>query len=252
MLTDGKISVSIVIYQEDKNRLIPRLESLLKSALNFQVFLIDNSPNPTKEFDEFHTQLTYMFNDENIGFGKAHNLILPKIDSDYHLILNPDVDFDPEILNSLIPKLSTDDNLAFITPRVLNTDGSVQFLCRKHPKTKTLLNRRLKFSNRLTIQDEYRESVASNKSFYPEFIHGCFMLFKTDVLKSLGGFDERFFLYMEDADLCRRIDEEGLKAIYYPEVSIVHEHRRGSTQSFKLLLIHLYSSFLYFLKWGFR
>lgn len=252
MSTSGKISVSIVIYQEDKNRLLPRLNSLLKSTLNLQIFLIDNSPYPTKEFTDLHPDLTYIFNDKNLGFGRAHNLIIPRLTSDFHLILNPDVDFDPEILTTLINKLSTDEKLAFITPRVLNTDQSVQFLCRKHPKISILLNRRLKFSNRVAIQDEYREEVASNRSFHPEFIHGCFMLFKTDVFKSLGGFDERYFLYMEDADLCRTIEKQGLTSLYYPEVYIVHEHRRASTQSFKLLLIHLYSSFLYFLKWGVR
>jgi hypothetical protein len=89
------------------------------------------------------------------------------------------------------------------------------------------------------------------KSFYPDFIHGCFMLFKTKDFKNIEGFDERYFLYLEDADLCRKIDAVGKKKLYYPNIEITHQHQRGSTKNIKLFFYHLSSAFKYFLKWGF-
>jgi GT2 family glycosyltransferase len=90
-----------------------------------------------------------------------------------------------------------------------------------------------------------------SKSFYPDFIHGCFMLFKTQEYIDLKGFDERYFLYMEDADMCKKIDRIGKKKFYFPEVKIIHQHQKGSSKNIKLFFYHLSSAIKYFLKWGF-
>jgi GT2 family glycosyltransferase len=78
------------------------------------------------------------------------------------------------------------------------------------------------------------------------------MLFKTTDLQTLKGFDERFFLYMEDADICRRIYKSGKKILFYPKVEIIHQHQQGSSKSIKLFIIHASSAIKYFLKWGFN
>ena len=77
------------------------------------------------------------------------------------------------------------------------------------------------------------------------------MLFKTEDFKTLEGFDERYFLYMEDADICRKIDLLGKKKLYYPKVKITHQHQRGSSKNIKLFFHHISSAIKYFLKWGF-
>lgn len=252
MSSSHKISISIVIYNEDIELFKPRLASILQSRSDCQIYIIDNSPNPTPELETYHKDVTYIYNHKNLGFGSAHNLVLERLHSEYHLILNPDVDFDPDILSILIQQLKQHPTAGFITPKVFNPDGSLQFLCRRHPSLLTLLNRRLRFSKKLSDKDEYRRPFRLDATFEPEFIHGCFMFFKTKVIKDVAGFDERYFLYMEDADLCRKIAASGFVPLYFPEVSIVHQHRRGSTHSLKLFLYHLQSIFLYFLKWGFR
>ncbi len=78
------------------------------------------------------------------------------------------------------------------------------------------------------------------------------MHFKTTDLQTLKGFDERFFLYMEDADICRRIYKSGKKILFYPKVEIIHQHQQGSSKSFKLFILHSVSAIKYFLKWGFN
>lgn len=251
MSTQPQISISIVIYNEDSTLLKKRLNSILNAGLNLHIFLIDNSPYPTTDYFNFHKKLTYIFNGANLGYGGGHNLILHEITSDYHLVLNPDVDFDPNILTDLVAQLQNDDQIGIITPKVYYPDGSLQYLCRKHPSFLDLANRLLKFSKSRTTASEYRDLDLENHIFNPEFVHGCFMLFKTQVFKNLNGFDESFFLYMEDADICKRVWESGFKIQYYPKVSIVHQHRRASKKNIFLFFTHLHSSFRYFFKWGF-
>ena len=142
-------------------------------------------------------------------------------------------------------------NVAFVTPKVLYPSIKPQYICRKHPTLFDLLNRKFKISKFQFLNREYRDRDLQ-EPFYPDFIHGCFMLFKTTDLKNLKGFDERFFLYMEDADICRRIDEIGKKKLYYPKVEIIHHHQQGSSKSLKLFIIHASSAIKYFLKWGFN
>ena len=251
MSTQPQISISIVIYNEDSTLLKKRLNSILNAGLNLHVFLIDNSPEPTANFINFHDKLTYIFNGANLGYGKGHNLILQEITSDYHLVLNPDVDFNTNILTEIISQLESDEQIGLVTPKVYYPDGSLQYLCRKHPSFLDLANRLLKFSKSRTIKSEYKNVDLENDTFNPEFVHGCFLLFHTRVFKNLNGVDESFFLYMEDADICKRIWESGFKIQYYPKVNIVHQHRRASKKNIFLFFTHLRSSFRYFFKWGF-
>lgn len=80
-------------------------------------------------------------------------------------------------------------------------------------------------------------------------LSGCFLIIKSSILLKLGGFDERYFMYMEDVDLVRRIGAS-FDTIYYPSVHVVHAYEKGSYKNFKLLRYHLLSAILYFNKWG--
>ena len=190
------------------------------------------------------------FTGKNIGFGKAHNLILDKINSDFHLILNPDVEFSSEVIPALTNKLRTRPEVSFVTPKVVYPNKELQYVCRKYPTFFDLINRKVFFLKTFIHKNEYRNKDLE-KPFYPAFIHGCFMLFNTEDFKKIKGFDTRYFLYMEDADICRKVDAIGKKKLYYPYIEITHQHRRGSSKSIKLFLIHISSAIKYFLKWGF-
>ncbi|WP_337994846.1 glycosyltransferase [Polaribacter ponticola] len=214
------------------------------------MFLIDNSPTNKLENLFKDKEIEYIFVNDNLGFGRGHNLVLERLDSDFHLILNPDVVFLGDVIPNLINKLRGEENVSFITPKVLYPNGDLQFICRKHPTFLDLINRKLKISKNMTITNEYRDQDLT-KSFCPNFIHGCFMLFKTKDFKDIKGFDERYFLYMEDADICRKIEVTNKKILYFPEVEITHQHQKGSSKSIKLFFYHLSSAIKYFLKWGF-
>lgn len=243
------VTASIVLFNENIETLKKTVDSFLKTPLEKKLYLIDNSSNNSLEKYFNHSEIEYVFVGKNIGFGKAHNIVLDKINSDFHLILNPDVDFSPDVIPDLIKEIKNNSEVSFITPKVVYPNKEKQFVCRKHPTFFDLINRKLKISKNQIIKNEYRNKYLS-EPFYPDFIHGCFMLFKTEDFKQLKGFDERYFLYMEDADICREIDNSGKKILYYPNIEITHQHQKGSSKNIKLFFYHLSSAIKYFLKWG--
>ena len=245
------ITASIVLFNNDFEILKKTVNSFLNISIKKKLYLIDNSNSNKLEAFFKSSEIEYLFVGKNIGFGAAHNLVLNKLCSNFHLILNPDVVFSVGVISSLITALNENPTVAFVTPKVRYPSMKPQYICRKHPTLFDLLNRKLKILNDQFLNREYRDRDLQ-KPFYPDFIHGCFMLFNTTDLKNLKGFDERFFLYMEDADICRRIDEIGKKKLYYPKVEIIHHHQQGSSKSIKLFIIHTSSAIKYFLKWGFN
>ncbi|WP_088324534.1 glycosyltransferase family 2 protein [Polaribacter tangerinus] len=239
------LSATIVLYKEPYSILKETITSFLNLPFSKQLYLVDNSP--TDQLKECFKQpdIRYFHMNKNVGFGKGHNFMIDKLDANYHLILNPDISFSTDIISPLINALEEDVDLAFITPKVLYPNKSEQTVCRNHPSFWKLILR--KFS-KTKSSNQY---ISVNNKLYPEFVHGCFMLFRTEHFIRLNGFDERYFLYMEDADICRKIDRVGLKKMYYPEVEIIHHHKKSSSKNVKLFFIHTSSAIKYFLKWGF-
>ena len=90
-----------------------------------------------------------------------------------------------------------------------------------------------------------------NEPFFADYITGCFHLYKTEVFVEINGFDVRYFLYMEDVDICRKIDVFGKKKLYYPDEEIIHVLKKGSSKNVILFFRHISSAIKYFLKWGF-
>ena len=244
-----EISATIVIFKEDIDTLQKTINCFLNTPLLKKLYLVDNSPTNELKDTFKHPEVGYIFNGKNLGFGCAHNLIIPKLNSDFHLILNPDVIFDSQVLPNLISELKRQENISMISPQVLSDDGTLQYTSRKTPSFLELIFRRMGVLKKHTRKREYRDRDLS-KPFSPDFIHGCFMLFKTNDFIEVNGFDERYFLYMEDADICRKIKHMGKEILYYPHQEITHNHRRGSSKNIRLLFYHLTSSIKYFQKWS--
>lgn len=244
-----KITASIVLYNQDLAELNLAIESVLSSSLVEMLYLLDNGSSQKNELYE-NPKINYIKNQKNIGFGAAHNLILTQIkdQSDFHLILNPDVDFNAEILETLVQELQEDNEAAMISPLAKYPTGELQITARKFPTIKYLFYRFVGFSNSYTKEMEYA-SRDFKSSFYIDFVQGSFMLFKTHELLTLKGFDTRFFLYMEDVDLCKRIQQSGKKIIYSPKVFFFHQYKRESSKKLRLFYHHIMSVIKYFNKW---
>ncbi|MBL4904936.1 MAG: glycosyltransferase family 2 protein [Flavobacteriaceae bacterium] len=246
------ISATIVLYNEDVETLQKTIDCFLEIPLGKKLFLVDNSSTDILKDQFNHPEITYIFVGENKGFGKGHNLVMGQLRqlSKYHLILNPDIVFNPQVIPNLIRELENNQSIAMISPKVVYPDGALQFTCRMHPTVLELISRRLGVHKQYVQKKSYR-NLDLSKPFYPEFIHGCFLLFNTNDFIQINGFDERYFLYMEDADICRKIAEIGKRILYLPKEAVEHLHRRESATSVNLFLIHMSSAFKYFKKWGF-
>lgn len=252
MFISSNITASIVRYKEDSKELKNVIHNFLEYTFSKKIYVIDNSPNNNVQKEIKGDGIEYFFSGDNLGFAKAHNSILDKIssESDYHLILNPDVTFKPEILEKLITELQQNHDLSMIAPKVCYTNKKLQYTARKFPTILELFCRFFGIFKNYTNKREYKDQNLE-KSFYADFIQGSFMLFKTKDLIALQGFDERYFLYMEDVDICRKIHQSGKKILYFPNVEITHVFRKGSSKSIRLFFIHISSMIKYFMKWSF-
>ncbi|WP_165731743.1 glycosyltransferase [Polaribacter sp. 20A6] len=250
------ISVSIVLYNENLEELTKTINCFLSIPLKKKLYLIDNTPQ--KYFNDVFNQneIEYVAIGKNIGFGSGHNRILDKINetSKFHLILNPDVLFNLGVISNLIKELENNKDVAMIAPKVLFPNGKHQYSCRRYPSVSELIARRFTLLKPMfkavIFKGEYRERDLEIP-FFAEYITGCFQLYRTEDFIALNGFDERYFLYMEDVDICKKIDLLEKKKLYFPQEQIIHVLKQGSSKSLELFLRHTSSAFKYFHKWGF-
>lgn len=248
------VTASIVTYNTPANELDKCLSSLLCSPV-FRVFISDNSPNDDlRRLCKQYDCVEYIFNNANIGYGAGHNVAIRlamKIPSRYHIVLNSDVHFEPEIIGKITEFMEINENVAQLQPKILYPDGTLQLTQRLLPTPLNLISRRfLPKSLSKILNSKYTLSFWDhNCTANIPYHQGSFMFFRMDALKKVGLFDERFFMYPEDIDITRRMYKH-FQTIYWPNVSIVHNHRAESYQSTKLLLIHIINMIKYFNKWG--
>lgn len=249
-----KLTVSIVLYQTDFKEIQNVLNILSSSKLNPEIYLVDNSPTDELRNKIGPTEANYIYTGKNVGFGAGHNVAIEKIKeiSEYHLVLNADVDFDSFILENIYDYMKSNQDVGLLAPKIHNPDGSIQYSVKLLPTPANLIVRRFIPSKGLKEKMDYKYELHFfdfNKIIQVPYAMGCFLFINTKVFKVVDGFDERFFMYPEDIDLTRRIHQH-FKTIYYPKVSIVHQHGRGSYKSQKLLYYHITSMIKYFNKWG--
>lgn len=247
---------SIVVYKNPLRQVQEAITSFLSTGLDVRLYLIDNSPDDTIRKICGHERVTYIFNRRNLGFGAAHNIAIRASmkEAAYHVVLNPDVYFDSGVLEKLLEFARSRPDIGLLMPKILNPDGTIQHLCKKLPTPSDLILRRflpgmLKplIENRLA-RYELRDQDYTRILSVPA-LSGCFMLMNCAALAEVGIFDERYFMYLEDVDLCRRIHQR-YETIYYPEVAIYHRYEKGSYHNERLMMYHVMSALRYFQKWG--
>lgn len=251
-----RISASIVIYKNDPAILSEAVASFLHASPDGLLYLIDNSPTDVCREHFYHPRIKYFFNNRNVGFGAGHNIALRKAlrqKSQYHIILNPDVYFDNSVVKTLADFMDANADTGVVMPKVLYPDGRLQHVCKLLPSPLTLFSRRfLTFNQRwLRKLNHWYEMHFSgyDKVMDVPFLSGCFMFLRMDALKKVGLFDERIFLYTEDADLSRRIHKH-YRTVFIPNATIYHHHEKASYTSVTQLLHHISSAITYFNKWG--
>ncbi|SEL01165.1 hypothetical protein SAMN04488505_1011312 [Chitinophaga rupis] len=247
------ITSSIVIYKNAEEELNAAITSFLNTSLNVKLYLVDNSPTNVLSNLAADPRISYQFLNKNIGFGAAHNIALNEVieKSKYHIILNPDISFQPGTLEKIFSFMESNRDVGQILPKVLYEDGELQRLCKLLPTPFDLILRRFGNASILKKRRASYELVDFdyNQTLNVPNLSGCFMFLRIDTLKKVGFFDTRYFMYLEDIDLTRRIHQVA-QTLFFPAASVVHGYRKESYKNKALLNLHITSAIKYFNKWG--
>lgn len=261
-MLDQAVTISIVTY--NSQYVFKTLDSIQETVLAqypVQVLVHDNGSTA-----EYLTQLkqyqsenvTIIEGRENRGFGHGHNANLALTQTDYFLICNPDIILNEQAFKAMYTVLleQADEQIAMLTPKIIGPDGTVQHLVRQKLDVFDYMLRfvpfkfvKQMFAKRLAV---YECRDLSDERQTIKYGSGAFMFTRTDVIREINGFDERFFMYFEDNDLCDRINQSGHQILYVPDAVVTHFYGMASHRSFSGFKIFIKSMFQYFNKWGWR
>lgn len=227
----------------------------------FEYILVDNaSGDGTVEMvRERFPWVRVIESPKNVGYGAGNNLALAEAQGEYVMLFNPDLTVFPNEVESWIEWMHARPEIGISGPRILNPDGTDQESCYRFPNLLTPVLRRT-FIGRLPAArkslDRYiMKDMDRHVEQDVDWVLGAAMLIRKTVLDRIGHFDERFFMYFEEADICRRAWSSGHRVTYAPVSRFMHYHGRESRIRFpwefvtnKLARIHLASGLKYFLK----
>lgn len=251
------VSIIIVNYNV-KDALDNCIASIYKSNntnLNLEIFVVDNNSidSSQKLVREKYPNVKLIINRENIGFSKANNIALKHATGKYILILNPDTVLEEGTFQKLIDFIQSHPNTGAVTSKLIKANGELDGACRRSfPTLKVAIPRILGLSKlfpKSKIFGKYNLTyLDENQTYEVDSICGAFMFIPKEVLDEVGLFDEDYFMYGEDIDLCYRIKKKGKKIYYYPEVTTIHL-KGESTRKTKLSYVNnFYGAMAIFVK----
>jgi len=251
------LSIDIIIVNYNSaDYLLKCLESIYADLgkMTVNVTIIDNSFQKNRvQIADIYPQVAIIQNPSNVGFAAAINQGIKKSNSKYLLFLNPDTKIESGFFHPMINYMETHLDTGILGPRILDTDGTVQGSARAFPNALTALygrsspltryfpNNPVSRANIMTIGINGKAPMEVN------WVSGACMMVRRQAIEEVGPMDEHFFMYWEDADLCKRMWEKGWKVIYLPEVSLYHHIGKSSDSRPLRSIYHFHrSSFLYF------
>jgi len=252
------------------------LESLLENLskdIESEIIVADSETQEETEemMREFFPQVIFIPAKKNIGFGKSVNKALKKTKGEYILIINADIIIDQkETIRKMIDYLKSNSKIGLLGPQLLNINNSRQISCFRFYTPLVIVCRRTflgktkwgkKVLARFLMDDVFKKNnFKKDKPIFVDWLMGSALFTKREALEKAGYFDERFFMYFEDIDWCRRFWNSGYKVVYFPKVKMYHYHIQASKKKggvfdlffSKYTRIHLASAVKYFLKWGLK
>ncbi|AOK40228.1 TPA: glycosyltransferase [Burkholderia vietnamiensis] len=275
-LSSYLLSISVVAYRPDPVLLERTLSTLLDSLLGLRdaaqspdcgrlakFYLVDNGgteiPQVWRErLEQVGVDFEVLRGHGNVGYGRGHNLAIERSDSVFHLVLNPDVLCQQDTLTAASELMAAYPEIGLVVPEVRGEDGSIQYLCRRYPKVLDLLLRgfapqsiRRLFKGRLERYEMRDEYGTGENVWGPAIVSGCFMFFRSSVLRKLAGFDPRYFLYFEDYDLSLRTAEVA-RIVYSPRVRIVHFGGGAARKGWLHIRLFVVSAIQFYNRFGWR
>lgn len=257
------ISIVIVNYQS-RAKTATCLRSILASDLagiEYEIIVVDNSEedNIGSEMRQNFPDVRFIRSRKNMGMGAGNNLGFREATGKFFLVLNSDTLVHPSAIRILFDTLRDRDDIGIAGPKLLNPNGSLQYSCFRFPKAYTPILRRTflgKFAPKHLAQYLMTNFDHMENQNVDWMLGSCLMI-RASFFQSIGGFDERFFMYFEDTDLCRRAWRNGYRVVYIPSATVIHDHARGSARerwyiapfTSRLAREHICSWMRYLWKW---
>ena len=261
--------ISLVLYKHSLADILDLLDSISKlttfisnATFELKVFVNKFYRDDFLYIDfesilgEVGINYTVVYCSTNLGFGSGHNynLLNSLHDGDLFFIVNPDISFSPKDIQILIDRFDTDKQASCIAPLIVNRFGQVQYSAKKNPTFLSLLfgfiGLRHTFAKRILWSNQNRSQDYFEDVIFSTYLSGCFLAVRANCFAQVKGFDERFFLHLEDADICRRLSQIG-SVYHFPVPTVTHGWARGSHKSLFQIRCLLWSYILYISKWGF-
>ena len=248
------LNISIVLYRPNWKQVADLSIIMLQSKYVNRIYWIDNSSVKTQDLPICSDKVEYIFNDKNLGYGAGHNIAIRESIYDnipFHLVINPDILLNAQDIDTMYQFILQNSEIGCLMPKVLYPNGELQYLCKLLPTPMDVFGRRFLPKRWIRKRNEKYEMRSSgyDEMMNVPYLSGCFMLLRTQAVQKVRLFDERFFMYPEDMDLTRRIHRDYL-TVYFPRVSIIHNHEHASYKSLRMLWIHVVNMCRYFNKWG--
>lgn len=235
------ISISIVSHSQAAlvNELLVDLSRVCR-ADSIEVLLTLNVPEELPFSPEMLPfALKIIHNDCPLGFGENHNRAFALASGGFFCVVNPDIRIDTDVFPSLLSALR-DESIGVVAPMVVNSSGTIEDSARRFPTP-------LKIVDKVIGVGRFKDYEINDVPIFPDWVGGMFMMFRRRIYEELGGFDQKFFLYYEDVDICARIWLKGLRVMLVPQVKVIHNARRSSHKKARYLLIHISSMMRFFL-----
>ena len=232
------------------------LRCIQNADLEVSAFLCDNSPDEmtAERLKWAFPGIVVLPQKKNIGLTEGHNAVLPRLQSKYHLLMDPGVSFHPSLLRAMVSYMEAHPNLAVLSPRCFSEEGEELFFPRKQLSVRSLLGCAFGSLGGFFLRWKREYMLANHDIEMPTPVDTApvsFMMIRTEIFRSLNGFDPHFARSQADADLCRRILESRMgSVVYHPDMQITHQWARENTRTFKGRMRQIRSVFKYFLKWG--
>ena len=265
------VTVTVVLCRSDIGRLGATLSSLDRAVQRLEqrtpLYLIDHSLDE-RYSDEVRALLSdpgysslldiqHLVRTRNPGFGSGHNSILSLPMGDCHLILNPDVELQDDFLIRVRQTMAEQSDVAVLAPRGTDELGKEEYLAKRYPSVLVLLMRAFapgwlqKPVHKQMSRYELQDLPISGPLQDVPLLSGCCMVVQPRAFRAVGGFDERFFLYFEDYDLCMRLLSEG-RVVRDPSHLIVHHGGQAARKGWRHILWFLRGGLRFFNSWGWR
>lgn len=213
------------------------LEDLRKFDLSgTSIVLTINIPEDLSALKPFENlPISFINNEKPKGFGDNHNCAFESTICDFFTIVNPDIRLDAYNMTSLLAPFHAPD-VGAVAPVILSPAGHIEDSARRFPSVSRLINR--------TVLGKREPDYGwDTHPIDVDWSAGMFVVYRAEAFRAIGGFDPRYFMYMEDADICLRLKRAGWRTVLQPACSVVHDARRASRRSLRHLRWHLASAF---------